>query len=72
MELAQHLNERGIVSYRWEAGYFRPSSTTGALPSSLSRARRMKLEALSPSARDSREALAIADGSRLDFAQCVD
>jgi hypothetical protein len=39
----------------------------GALPSSLSRARRIKLGALSPDARELSEALAVAEGSGLDF-----
>jgi serine/threonine-protein kinase len=67
MELAQHLSERGIVTYRMGSWILPPDLDDAALPSSLSRARRMKLDALSEGARELGEVLAVAEGSGLSF-----
>jgi hypothetical protein len=67
MELAQYLNEHGLVHYEMGSWVLPAELDAGALPSSLSRARRIKLEALSPDARELSEALAVAEGSGLDF-----
>jgi hypothetical protein len=67
MELAYYLNEHGLVGYQM-GSWILPAELDGeALPSSLSRARRIKLAALSADAHELCEALAVAEGSGLDF-----
>jgi tetratricopeptide (TPR) repeat protein len=67
MELAQHLRDHGHVHYRMGSWVLPAELDDGALPGSLSRARRMKLEGLSADARELGAALAVAQGSGLDF-----
>jgi hypothetical protein len=67
MELAQYLNEHGLVRYQMGSWVLPAELDADALPSSLSRARRIKLDALSADARELCEALAVAEGSGLDF-----
>jgi hypothetical protein len=67
MELAQHLVDHGLVRYHMGSWVLPATLDGAALPTSLSSARRAKLEALDKDARALGEALAIADGSGLDF-----
>jgi hypothetical protein len=67
MELAEHLKEQGLVRYRAGSWELPAQIAEDDLPSSLSNARRMRLSALSPDARELAEALAVAEAAGLDF-----
>ena len=67
MELTEHLKARGLVRYSAGSWELPAELDDDDLPSSLSSARKMRLQALSADARELAEALAVADGSGLDF-----
>jgi tetratricopeptide (TPR) repeat protein len=67
MEFAQYLVDRGLVHYEMGSWVLPPALSAADLPGTLSIARRAKLEALSADARELAEALALTQGSGLDF-----
>jgi hypothetical protein len=71
VELAQYLVDEGSAKYQMGAWRLPPASVESSLPASLTRARRQRLQALSPLARRLAAALALADGSGLPASACL-
>jgi tetratricopeptide (TPR) repeat protein len=70
MQLAQHLLDKGAV--RYQAGAFTLPASIDAieLPSSMAQALRLQIEALSTSARELAQALALCPERSMSFDEC--
>lgn len=72
VELARYLVDTRRATYRLGAWQLPASQDHAGLPASLTRARRQRLQGLSPAALELAAALALADGSGLPASACLE